>query len=290
LIKELEDRAFRIRGNLITIFEHSRAGHVGGSMSLVELVTALYFHHMKIDPKNPEWPGRDRLILSKAHSCETLYAAFVELNWFPREMLKKYMRLGSPFQGHADRWATSGIEFSGGSLGEGLSFAAGVALASLLDKPVCDVPIKATYRYPPKYRVYCILGDGECHEGQVWEAAMTAAHYKLDNLIAIVDYNKYAHDGPITEVMGLDPFAEKWRSFGWWVTEIDGHNMTQIIDALELAENLYGDRKPKCIIAHTVKGKGVPTWELSHAHYGREPILSRGLEEGKSMYLQGERK
>ena len=285
LVKELEGKAFDIRRNCVTIFEGSGMGHVGGTMSIVELISALYFHHMRYDPKNPDWEGRDRLVLSKAHCCEALYAAFVEIGWIPKEKLKTYYHFGSPLQGHADRWATPGIEFSGGSLGEGLSHALGMALASLIEKPVYENPAAhPSYKYPPKYRVYCILGDGECHEGQVWEAAMAASHHKLDNLVAIVDYNKYCIDGPVNTVIGLEPFAERWRSFGWWVTEIDGHNFAQICDALDLADNLYGDGKPKCIIAHTVKGRGIPYWEARHVHYGRGPIVEEGIKEGKARY------
>jgi len=287
LIKELEEKAFTVRKNCITIFESSRAGHVGGTMSIVELITAFYFHHLRYDPKNPDWEGRDRLILSKAHCCEALYAAFAEIGWIKKEQLKTYYHLHSPLQGHADRWATPGIEFSGGSLGEGLSHALGVAMAMSIEKPVYEIPAAhPTYKYPPKYRVYCILGDGECHEGQVWEAVMAASTYKVDNLTAIVDYNKYCIDGPVNVVIGLEPFVERWRSFGWWVTEINGHDLGQICDALDLVDNLYGDGKPKCIIAHTVKGMGVPYWEARHLHRGVGPSVEEGLKEAKAKYFK----
>ncbi len=291
LMKELEEKADLVRRNIFTIFESSQAGHAGGTMSLVELVTALYFHHLKIDPANCDWPERDRVVLSKAHCCEAIYAVLVEVGWVPKDKLSTYYCYGSPFQGHADRWCTPGIDYSGGSLGQGLSFAAGIALAEKLKvqmKPPSDTIEKFMPRYitkwNPTYRVYCILGDGECHEGQVWEAAMFSTKYKLDNLIAIVDYNKFSLDGPTNEVMPIEPFVDKWKAFGWWATEIDGHNMREIVDALDLATRLYGDGKPKCIIAHTVKGYGIPTWEAAHTHIGRGEEIERGIKEGREKY------
>jgi len=210
---------------------------------------------------------------------------------FPKEMLKTYYCYGSPFQGHADRWCTPGIDYSGGSLGQGLSFAAGLALAEklkVLINPPSDTIQKFMpryiSRYNPTYRSYCILGDGECHEGQVWEAAMFATKYKLDNLIAIIDYNKFSLDGPTNEILPIEPFMEKWKAFGWWVAEIDGHNLREIVDALDLTANLYGDGKPKCLIAHTVKGRGVPSWEAAHTHIGRGEEISQGVKEAREKY------
>jgi transketolase len=217
LIRNLEEKADVVRRNIFTIFEGSQAGHAGGTMSLVEIVTALYFHHLKIDPENCDWPERDRLVLSKAHCCEAIYAVLVEIGVLPKETLGTYYCYRSPLQGHADRWCTPGIDYSGGSLGQGLSFAAGMALAEklkVLREPPSDTIKKFMpryiSRYNPLYRSYCILGDGECHEGQVWEAAMFAAKYKLDNLIAIVDYNKFSLDGPTNEIMQIEPFLENW--------------------------------------------------------------------------------
>jgi transketolase len=278
--------ALTIRRNCLIQFEGAKGGHVGGTLSIVELVAVLYFHHLKIDPKDPDWPERDRLILSKAHACEALYAALAEIGYIPKETLSTYYQLGSPCQGHADRWCTPGVEFSGGSLGEGLSHALGVALAAFIEKPIYEPPPPRhpTYRWPPKYRVYCILGDGECHEGQVWEAAMAASTLKLDNLIAIVDYNKYSAGGPVNDVVCLEPLVDKWKAFGWWVAEADGHSIQQLCDALDLAVNLYGDGKPKCLICHTVKGRGVPFWEKRHTHYGRSLELDGGLKEALTLY------
>lgn len=291
LIRELEKKADVVRRNVLTIFENSLLGHVGGTMSVVDIVSALYFHHMKIDPKNCDWPERDRLVLSKAHSCEAIYAVFAEIGWIPKEKLNSYYCFGSPLQGHADRWCTPGMDYSGGSLGQGLSFAAGMALAEklkVLREPPSEFARKYMTRYlikyNPTYRTYCILGDGECHEGQVWEAAMFATKYKLDNLIAIVDYNKYCIDGPTSEIMPLEPFIDKWKAFGWWVTEIDGHDVRQLVEVLDLTNKLYGDGKPKCIMAHTVKGYGISKWEEAHSHYSKGEEVIEGVKEGRIKY------
>jgi len=291
LIRELEKKADVVRKNIMTIFEASTIGHVGGTMSIVEIVTALYFHHLKLDPENCDWPERDRLVLSKAHSCEAIYAVLAEIGWIPKEMLTKYYCFGSLLQGHADRWCTPGIDYSGGSLGQGLSFAAGMALAEklkVLREPPSEFAKKYMTRYltkyNPTYRVYCILGDGECHEGQVWEAMMFATKYKLDNLIAIVDYNKYCIDGPTTEILPIEPFVDKWKAFGWWVTEIDGHDLRQLVEVLDLTSKLYGDGRPKCIMAHTVKGYGVSKWEEAHSHFSRGEEVIEGVKEGRTRY------
>lgn len=291
LIQRLEQQANRLRADCFTVFDCTQMGHCGGSMSIIELITALYFHHMKFDPQNVDWPERDRLVLSKAHCCEVIYAALVELGVYPRETLETYYRFGSPFQGHADRWCTAGIDYSGGSLGQGLSFAAGMALAEKRRSDARANSAEQTgfiqryiVRDEPTYRSYCILGDGELHEGMVWEAAMFAAQFKLDNLIAIVDYNKFSLDGPTNAIMNLEPLVDKWRAFGWWVIEIDGHDLRQVLDALDLSNRLYGDYRPKCIIAHTVKGHGVPAWESEHMHLGRGEIVRKGVQEGRERY------
>jgi transketolase len=267
-------------------------GHSGGTMSLVEIVTALYFHHLKLDPNNCDWPERDRVVLSKAHAAEAIYAVLTEIGYVPKETLDKYYCYGSQFQGHADRWCTPGIDYSGGSLGQGLSFASGMAMAekinTAMNPPDLHVSsgnmLRSIMSYNPIYRVFCIVGDGECNEGQIWEAAMFAGKYKLDNLICIVDYNKYSIDGPVEQVMPLAPLDEKFKAFGWWVKEISGHNLTEIVDTLDLANDLYGDGKPKCIIAHTVKGRGIPVWEKVHMHYARAEGITIALKEGREKY------
>jgi transketolase len=229
-------------------------------MSIVELCVALYFHHAKLDPKNPEWEDRDRIVLGKAHAAETIYSCLARLGYFSPDLLPTYKHFGSMLQGHADAWSTVGLEYSGGSLGQGLSFAFGLALAARA-KATYDV---ARQEGVPNYRVYCICGDGELHEGEIWEAAMAAGHYKCSNLINIVDANQFSVGISIDKGMELEPLVEKWRSFGWWATEIDGHNFRQILETLQLADTITG--KPKCIIARTVKGKGIPFYEKSHAH------------------------
>ncbi len=292
VIKELEDKANIVRRNILRIFEGSRRGHCGGTMSMVEIVTALYFHHLKLDPNNCDWPERDRFVLSKAHAAEALYAVLSEIGYVPKETLDKYYCYRSQFQGHADRWCTPGIDYSGGSLGQGLSFAVGLAVAEKINTalnppalPVTAVNIpKLIMKYNPAYRVFCVVGDGECNEGQIWEAAMFAAKYKLDNLVNIVDYNKFCLDGPTEQIMPIAPLDEKFRAFGWWVKEINGHNLTEIVDTLELANNLYGDGKPKCIIAHTVKGHGIPIWETTHTHSGSGDVITIALKEGRERY------
>ncbi len=291
LIRDLEKKANLLRRDCFEIFESTQMGHAGGTMSIIELITALYFHHMKFDPKNTDWPERDRFVLSKAHCCEAIYAALVELGVYTKETLKTYYCYRSPFQGHADRWCTPGIDYSGGSLGQGLSFAVGMALAEKMKMAIKNATAPQTgflkryiVRFDPAYRSYCILGDGECQEGMVWEAAMFAAKYKLDNLIAIVDYNKFSLDGPTNEVMNLEPLIDKWKAFGWWVTEIDGHDLRQIVDTLDLTDKLYGDYRPKCIIAHTIKGHGIPAWEREHIHLGRGEMIMRGIREGREKY------
>ncbi len=291
LIKELREKYNTVMHNMFELLDNSLSGHTGGSMSMLDIIIALYFHHLKLHPTDYDWPERDRMVLSKAHCCEAIYSTLVEIGYVPREALKGYNEYGETFQGHADRWATPGMDYSGGSLGQGLSFAAGLAMAEKLkveyNPPEFSIPQflpRLKTKHNPLYRTFCILGDGECNEGQVWEAAMFANKFKLDNLIAIVDYNKFSLDGPSEEIMPLSPFADKWKSFGWWVKEIDGHNMREILDTLALANNLYGDGKPKCIIAHTVKGHGIPAWEETHVHLARGVGVEVGVAQGRELY------
>ncbi|MDP2663317.1 MAG: transketolase, partial [Dehalococcoidia bacterium] len=214
------------------------SGHPGGSLSSADIVSALYFRVLRHRPSDPSWPGRDRFILSKGHAAPILYAALAESGYFPVEELRTLRQLGSRLQGHPDVNLTPGVEMSSGSLGQGLSFGVGVALAGRLD---------AVDR-----RVYVLLGDGECDEGQVWEAAMAGAHFKLDCLTAIVDHNGQQLDGNCCDIMGIEPLGAKWQSFGWNTVEIDGHSMGQVIAALESPAAAPG--KPTAIIAHTIKG------------------------------------
>jgi transketolase len=259
-IRDLEEKAKQCRRDILTQMLGSGGGHLGPSLSIVELCVALYFHHARLNPENPDWELRDRIVLSKAHACETIYSCLARRGFFSPDLLPKYKHLGSPLQGHADAWATRGLEYSGGSLGQGLGFCVGLALAARIKSPYNILRRGPDYQY----RVYCICGDGETHEGKIWEAAMAAGYYKLSNLVNIIDYNQFSARSSIVGGMDLEPLAEKWRAFGWWTTEIDGHNFREIIETLEKIDKIAG--MPKCIIAHTIKGKGIPYYEKTHEH------------------------
>ena len=264
-IKELEAIARKLRQHIVRMTCAAASGHPGGSLSAADLVTVLYFYKLRHNPKDPSWAERDRFVMSKGHAAPVLYAALAEAGYFPISYLNNLRRIGSSLQGHVDMLTLPGIEMSTGSLGQGLSAANGMALAARLDKK--------------DYRIYCILGDGECQEGQVWEAAMTSNHHKLDNLTAIIDHNKYQIDGRVEEIKSLEPLADKWRAFGWNVINCDGHNMKAIIEALEKAASVKG--KPSMIIADTVKGKGVSFMEEKPLEYhGRAPSAE---EEKKAL-------
>jgi transketolase len=231
------------------------SGHTGGSLSSADIATALYFYKMKYDPKKPGWKGRDHFILSKGHAAPLLYTVLAHAGFIEHAELCTLRKLGSRLQGHPDSKYLPGVEISTGSLGQGLSVACGVAMAHKLDRA--------------SNRVYAVLGDGELQEGQIWEAAMTAAHYKLDNLCILVDNNGLQIDGPVAKVMGVEPIADKWRAFGWDVQDIDGHDMTQIVAALDKAETVKG--KPSAIICRTVKGKGSKVFEGKVEFHGTTP-------------------
>ena len=266
LIRKLETTAKGIRRYIILMTAAAGSGHPGGALSATDIVTALYFAVLRLDPKRPDDPDRDRFVLSKGHAAPLLYAALAVKGFFPQQELMTLRKLGSRLQGHPDMRKLPGVEMSTGSLGQGLSAANGMALAARLDGR--------------DYRVYVLLGDGECQEGQIWEAAMAAAHYKLDNLTAFLDYNGLQIDGPVEEVMSLGPVADKWRAFGWHVIEIDGHNFQQILDAVAEAKETKG--KPTMIIARTVKGKGVSFMENQVDWHGTAPKAeqaSKALEE-----------
>jgi transketolase len=253
--EELKTVAKRLRRHIITMTGKAGSGHPGGSLSSVEIITALYWKVMQHKPADPQWVDRDRFILSKGHAAPLLYAALAECGYFPVTELATLRQIDSSLQGHADRTATPGVEMSSGSLGQGLSFAIGVALAGRLNSQ--------------GYRVHVLLGDGECDEGQVWEAAMAAAHFKLDNLAAIVDNNGLQIDGWNRDVMNLEPLDKKWEAFGWYVIEVDGHNLEQLFDAFERAKLIQG--QPTVIIAHTIKGKGVSFMENNVDFHGKAP-------------------
>jgi len=252
---EMETIAKRLRRHIITMIGKAGSGHPGGSLSAVEILTALYFKVLRHKPRDPQWLDRDRFILSKGHAAPVLYATLAECGYFPVEELLTLRQMDSRLQGHADRTATPGVEMSSGALGQGLSFGIGVALAGRLDSK--------------DYRVYVLLGDGECDEGQVWEGAMAAAHFKVDNLVAIVDNNGQQIGGWNRDVMNLDPFPAKWRAFGWQVIEVDGHSISQLTQVFDQAKKIK--RQPTVIIAHTVKGKGVSFMENNPDFHGKAP-------------------
>jgi len=255
-IQELEKKAKTVRVDLIKMLTEAGSGHPGGSLSATDLIAALYFDKLKHNPKKPDWEERDRVIFSKGHVCPLLYACLAETGYFPLEELMTLRKLGSRLQGHpAKNKGLPGIEVSSGSLGQGLGVGVGMALAFKLDKK--------------PNRVYVLMGDGECDEGSVWEAAMSAAHYKLDNICGIVDYNKLQIDGRVEDVMAVAPLAEKWCAFGWNVIEIDGHKMSDIVAAYDKAAAAKG--KPSVIVANTIKGKGVSFMENNPGWHGKTP-------------------
>lgn len=254
-IKELKKIANNIRIDIIEQVYNAGSGHPGGALSIADILTVLYFNQMNINPQEPNSNLRDRLVLSKGHACAALYATLSERGYFPKEELKTFRKLGSNLQGHPDMEKLPGIDMSTGSLGQGLSIANGMALASKMDNLGC--------------RIYCILGDGEIEEGQIWEAAMTANKYKLDNLCAILDYNKLQIDGTIEEVKGVDCIRSKWEAFGFNVISCDGNNIESLIDAFEEAKQTKG--APSIIIANTIKGKGVPFMENKVEWHGKAP-------------------
>jgi len=239
--EELARIARLVRSHIVREVGINQKGHLGGSCSAADIVTALYFYKLRIDPARPDWPDRDRFLLSKGHSALAQYACLAEWGFFPREELLRVKQLGSLLQGHPEVDRTPGVEANTGSLGQGISMACGMAAGLRLDGRAS--------------RVYCILGDGETCEGQVWEASHAASFYRLDNLVAILDNNGLMTNGKLTERYNTGPYPEKWRAFGWHVLEIDGHDLSQIVDALDAAEKVKG--RPTMIVAHTTKGKGV---------------------------------
>jgi len=253
-IRELENKARQIRRLIIQMLAKAGSGHPGGSLSSADLLTALYFKVLRHNPQDPKWPQRDRFHMSKGHCCPLWYAVLAESGYFPKEKLLTLRQLGSILQGHPDR-RTPGVEVASGSLGQGLSVALGMSLSARLDKL--------------DYRVYCLMGDGETQEGNIWEAAMACSHYKCDNLCAILDYNGFQIDGKTCEIMELEPLAAKWQAFGWKTIEINGHDMKEIIGAYAEAKKIKG--KPAIIIARTTKGKGVSFMENVCDFHGRAP-------------------
>jgi len=254
--QELNEKARELRLEILDMTTRAGSGHPSSSWSSVEIVTALYFGGvLQYRPEEPWWDDRDRFIMSKGHAAPLLYAALAHAGYFDKKELLRLREVGSPVQGHPIQGMMPGVEATTGSLGQGLSLGIGHILGGrLADK---------------KYRVYVLLGDGECQAGQIWEAAMAAAHFKAGNLVAILDYNKFQETGPISREIGLEPLVEKWKSFGWTVHEVNGHDLKEIQDKFQLAKQLEATGKPQIIIAHTIKGKGVSFVEADFTFHGR---------------------
>jgi transketolase len=273
-IKELYERSRQLRLDCLEMIHRRQAGHPGGSLSAADIVAVLFFCKMKIDPKRPDWPERDRFILSKGHASALLYAALSRRGYFPIEDCKRWGELDCHLQGHPDRLKTPGVDMTAGILGHGVAIAAGLALAARYDQM--------------KYHTYTLLGDGECQAGVVWEGAMLASKNRLANMTAIVDYNDVQLDGAVHDIMPLEPLAEKWKSFNWEVIEINGHDIQQILAAIDLAHEIHN--RPAVIIAHTTKGKGVSFMENRSQWHGVPPSdeqYEQAVRELKSGAKEG---
>lgn len=263
----LEEKALLLRRDIIRMTGEAGSGHPGGSLSAADIVAALYFYHMKHRPREPKWPERDRFVLSKGHAAPVLYAALAESGYFSRDLLRTLRKYGSILQGHPDMKKVPGVEISSGALGHGLPAANGMALGGRLNGL--------------GFNIYVLIGDGESQEGPIWEAAMFAAHYKLDKVVAILDNNRLQIDGTVSQVMEIEPIKDKWNSFGWRVLEINGHKILEIIDALKEARETQN--QPTMIIAHTIKGKGVSFMENQVDFHGKAPSREQMMEALKEL-------
>lgn len=264
-IDGLKRKANEIRKESIIMTHRAQSGHPGGSLSEADILAALYFYKLRIDPKKPHWGERDRFVLSKGHASPGYYSVLAMKGFFDRKELEKFRKINSMLQGHPEL-STPGVDFAGGSLGQGVCFANGIALAGKLDGK--------------RYKVYALIGDGEAQEGAVWEAAMAAAHHKLDNLIVILDKNQVQETGKTKDVMNIDPAADKWKAFGFEVFDINGHNMEEIVNTLDKADK--AKEKPVMIVANTIKGKGVSFMELNYKFHGKAPNddeFTKAMEE-----------
>ncbi|TDQ33767.1 transketolase [Aureibacillus halotolerans] len=268
-ITELKRKATEIRINVLDMIYEAGAGHLGGSLSITDLLTALYYHEMNVDPLNPQWSERDRYVQSKGHSVESYWAVLAEKGFFPKEDLKTFSQFGTKLIGHPNN-KVPGVEMNTGALGHGLSVAVGMAIAGKLNQD--------------RYRVFTIMGDGEQTEGSIWEAAMTASHYKLDHLVAIIDRNRLQITGDTEDVMAIEPLADKWRAFGWHVVEIDGHDMESIVQCFRGLP--FAKDKPNLIIAHTVKGKGISFAENKVTWHHKVPSKDEYQEAINTLKMQ----
>ena len=255
LIRDLQERARQIRLDVLDMVYRRAAGHPGGSFSCAEMLAALYFHHLKIDPARPDWPERDRFLLSKGHAAAALYSALAQRGFFPAEDLERWGHAGAHLQGHPDRLKTPGVEMSSGFLGHGLSVAVGLALAQRLRGP--------------RHHIYVMMSDGDMQSGVAWEGAMAASKFRTSEVTVLMDYNDVQLDGAAHDIMPLEPLVDKWRAFGFAVIEINGHNLRQVLDALDTALQIHS--MPTAIVAHTTKGKGVSFMENTAKWHGAVP-------------------
>jgi len=268
LVKGISRRAQSFRIQVLNMVYPIQTGHIGGAFSAAEILTSLYFHHLRVDPERPDWPDRDRLLFSKGHACAMLYTCLAHRGFFPVDELSTFRKLDSRLQGHPDRVKLPGVEVCAGPLGHGVAVGAGMALA-LKEGATKPSALSAPSARASRARVYTVLGDGELNAGVIWEGVMTAAKYRLGNLTAIVDYNGIQQTGATADVMPTEPIAEKWAAFNWHVQEVDGHNVGQILDALDCADEVHA--RPSVIIARTTKGKGVTLFEYDHRWHGAPP-------------------
>ena len=259
MIAELSRRAMEYRIQVLRMVYDHQTGHIGGAFSVAEILTALYFHHLRLDPENPAWYDRDRLLFSKGHACAMLYTVLAHRGYFPVEKLNTFRDLNSSLQGHPEPQKTPGVEVPAGPLGHGVAIGVGMALAAKMESS--------------KRHIYAVLGDGEINAGVIWEGALVAAKYKLDNLKVILDYNGVQQTGSTTMVLSTEPIVDKWRSFGWYTIEVHGHNMAQLLDALDQADEVHA--KPVIIIARTTKGKSVSFMENNHIWHGTPPTTEQ---------------
>ena len=273
LVLNLKNKAKELRDSIITMIYNAQSGHPGGSLSAIDMLVCLYYHKLKINPQNPLWDDRDRFVLSKGHCSSAIYAVLADRGFFPKTELDGYRRINRMLQGHPEL-NIPGIDFAGGALGQGICFALGIALACKLDKRNCHV--------------YVMIGDGESQEGAVWEASMAAVFHKVDNLILILDKNQVQQTGKIKEIMDIGDAALKWKAFGWNIIDINGHDMTQIVKALDKSTKM-GNKKPTIIISNTIKGKGVSFMELNHKFHGKAPNdeeYKKAIEEIKKINVK----
>jgi transketolase len=268
LVRDISAKAQAFRIQVLKMVYNVQSGHIGGAFSAAEIVASLYFHHLRVDPGNPAWPDRDRLLFSKGHACAMLYTALAYRGFFPVEELMTFRQLNSRLQGHPDRLKTPGVEISAGPLGHGIAVGVGMALALKMRGTKPSSSSAPSARASPA-RVYVVLGDGEINAGVIWEGALVASKYRLGNLAAILDYNGIQQTGATADVLPTEPIADKWQSFGWHVQEVHGHNVAEILNALDHADEVHA--RPSLIIARTTKGKGVSFMEYDHRWHGMPP-------------------